>query len=91
MLIWATDVEETVKYPTSNKKPAKDWDRLEAEVKKEVCLYTNNYCFRSDPPDVTLLDVYWFCGSKYLFRESSKACCCPSTHGSNPSVGRLSV
>jgi len=27
--------EEKLKYPTSNKKPAKDWDKMEAEVKKE--------------------------------------------------------
>jgi suppressor of G2 allele of SKP1 len=29
------DVEDKMKYPTSTKKPPKDWDRLEAEVKKE--------------------------------------------------------
>lgn len=39
--VWAADVEDKVKYPTSVKKPAKDWDRLEAEVKKEVCSYAN--------------------------------------------------
>lgn len=27
--------EDKVKYPSSSKKPAKDWDKLEAEVKKE--------------------------------------------------------
>lgn len=33
--------EEKLKYPTSNKKPAKDWDKMEAEVKKEVCQDVN--------------------------------------------------
>lgn len=39
-----------MKYPTSTKKPVKDWDRLEAEAKKEVCLMPlwTLWCFRFD-------------------------------------------
>ncbi len=35
------------KYPTSSKKPAKDWDKLEAEVKKEVGFKLARTCLES--------------------------------------------
>jgi hypothetical protein len=59
---WAADVGDTAKYPTSTKKPPKNWDRLEAEVKKEVCpmpITNNQYCWPHGISDSDVMCVYW--------------------------------